>query len=52
MLDTLFWNTTLRSDPTAISSAVAAKQTEETDLVFSQVCQYSGVLCSRFYINT
>jgi hypothetical protein len=33
MLDTLFWNTTLRYDPTAVSGTVA---TEETDRVFSQ----------------
>lgn len=36
MLDSLYWNATLRLDPTAISTAVAVKPTVETDLVCSQ----------------
>ena len=35
MLDTLFWNTTLRSDPFSISGAAAEKHAEETNLVLS-----------------
>lgn len=35
MLDTLFWNTTLRSDPLAVSGTAAAKRTQETNRVLS-----------------
>lgn len=35
-MDSLFWNTTLRSDYTASSLAASTKQKAEIDLVFSQ----------------
>jgi hypothetical protein len=35
MLDTLFWNTTLRSDPLAVSGTAAAKRSQETNRVLS-----------------
>ena len=35
-MDSLFWNTTLRSDYTTVPSCVSAKEKEESDLVFSE----------------
>ena len=36
ILDTLFWNVTLRSHTTAISTIETAKQSKESDFVFSE----------------